>query len=351
MNPYDLITLLTVLSVQKTIKPFWGRWFTSEIIFETAEIAFDKVNEDYRRLAPFVAPNVQGRIQKRKGSSIVSYAPAYVKPKDAVRPNEFFKRTPGEALITGSMTPEQRKNATIAKLLGEHRIKIDNRVEWMRAKALIDGMVTVEGKDYPKVTIDFNRDASLTVTLTGTAKWDEPSGTSTATPVEDLQLMRRKINDLTGDVARDYVFGPDAWALFYATLDPKELQNNEIRGSEGTISAFLDGLEGVEYAGDIRGVGGAGLMRCWVYSQKVLEDENTSVLTDILDTNTVVLIGSGVQGVDCYGAIEDLDSLVATKYFPKIYDEKDPSVRYLLTQSAPLPVPKQINCTAKLVVA
>lgn len=351
MNPFDLITLLTVLRTQKTLKPFWGRWFPTAIEFETQEIAFDKVNVDYRRLAPFVAPNVQGRIQRRTGTSIVSYRPAYVKPKDAVRPNEFFRRTPGEALITGTLTKEQRLNAKIAELLGEHRIKIDNRIEWMRAKALIDGMVTVEGRDYPKVTIDFNRDPSLTVTLTGTAKWDEPTGTSTADPIKDLQDLRRAINDLTGDVARDYVFGPNAWELFYATIDPKELQNNEIRGSEGTISRFLDGLEGVEYAGDIRGVSGAGLMRCWVYSQKVYEDDSSSTLTDILDTNKVVLIGEGVQGVDCYGAIEDLDSLVATKYFPKIYDEEDPSVRYLLTQSAPLPVPKQINSTASIQVA
>lgn len=351
MNPYDLITLLSVLQVQKSLKPFWGRWFRSEIVFETAEIAFDKVSDDYRRMAPFVAPNVQGRIQRRSGSSIVSYRPAYVKPKDAIRPNEFFKRTPGESLITGTLSPEARRNATVAKLLGDHRTKIDNRVEWMRAKALIDGMVTVEGRDYPKVTIDFNRDASLTVTLTGTAQWDEPAVTSTADPIGDLQDLRRKINDLTGDVARDYVFGPNAWALFYASIDPDELQNNEIRGSEGTISRFLDGLEGVEYAGDLRGVNGAGLMRCWVYSQKVYEDDSSSTLTDILDTNTVVLIGDGVQGVDCYGAIEDHEALRALKYFPKVYDEQDPSVRYLLTQSAPLPVPKQINSTASIKVA
>jgi hypothetical protein len=351
MNPYDLITLLTVLSTQKTIKPFWGRWFTSEIVFDTAEIAFDKVNVDYRRLAPFVAPNVQGRVQRRSGSSIVSYRPAYVKPKDAVRPNEAFRRTPGEALITGTLTPEQRRNATVARLLGEHRIKIDNRVEWMRAKALIDGAITVEGRDYPKVTIDFNRDASLTVTLTGTAQWDEPEVSSTADPIGDLQSLRRAINDLTGDVARDYVFGSNAWALFYGFLDPEELQNNELRGSEGTISRFLDGLEGVEYAGDLRGVGGAGLMRCWVYSQKAYEDDSTNTLTDILNTDTVVLIGEGVQGVDCYGAIEDHDALLPLKYFPKVYDEQDPSVRYLLTQSAPLPVPKQINSTASIRVA
>lgn len=346
MNPYDLITLLGVIQVQKSIKPFWGKWFPSERVFETESIAFDEVSEDYRRMAPFVVPNVQGRIQRQRGYQTFAYKPAYVKPKDAVRPNQFFTRTAGESLVTGTLTAQQRANARIAELLASHKIKIDNRVEWMRGKILIDGKVTIEGRDYPKVTVDFNRDASLTVTLTGTAKWDAPS---TATPVKDLQGLRRKISDLTGAVARDYVFGENAWALFYATIDPVKLQNNQIRGSTGTISAFLDGLEGVEYAGTIAGVNGAGQMNLWVYSQKFKEDDDS--LIDGLNTNTVVVLADAVDGVNCYGAIEDIECLQALKYFPKVYDEKDPSVRYLLTQSAPLPVPRQINATASIRVA
>lgn len=350
MNPYDLITLLRVISVQKTIKPFWGKWFPETLTFDTESIAFDKVSTDYRKLAPFVAPNVQGRVQKQQGYSTVSYRPAYVKPKDIVRPNQMFARQAGEPLIVGSATPQQRLNNAVTRLLAEHRIKIDNRVEWMRAKALIDGKVTVEGRDYPKVTVDFNRAASLTVTLAGTAKWDAPT---TAKPLVDLAAGRRDVNDRTGAIVRDYVFGANAWTLFYAIIDPKliVLQDSQIRGSTGTISAFLDGLEGVEFAGTIAGVNGAGAMNLWVYSQKYLDDDGVT-LVDILNTNTVVGLSDAVQGVNCFGAIEDLEAgLVATEYFPKVYDEKDPSARYLLTQSAPLPVPRQPNATFSIRVA
>lgn len=345
MNPYDLITLLTVLQTTKSIQPFWGNWFKQEITFETEKIAFDQVNIEYRRMAPFVAPNVQGRVQRKYGYSTVSYAPAYVKPKDAVRPNQAFARAPGESLVTGNLTAEQRMNAAVTTLLEMQRIKIDNRIEWMRAKAIIDGKVVCEGRDYPKVTIDFNRDSSLTVTLAGAAKWDQ----STATPLTDLANGKKSVNALTGQVVRDYVFGANAWALFYAKLDFTKIQNNMIRGSEGTITQFLEGVEGVEYAGTITGVNGAGLMNCYVYTQKFVDDDGT--VSDILDTNTVVGIASGVEGVDCYGAIEDLGAMRALKYFPKVYDEEDPSVRYLLTQSAPLPVPKQPNCTFSIKVA
>ena len=46
-----------------------------------------------------------------------------------------------------------------------------------------------------------------------------------------------------------------------------------------------------------------------------------------------------------FGAILDHDSLVAEPYFPKSWLEKDPSVRYLLMQTAPLLVPYRANAT------
>lgn len=340
MNPFDLITLLEVLRVQKQLVSFWSRWFPETITFDTAEIAFDKVSSDYRKMAPFVAPNVQGRVQRQAGFSTISYAPAYVKPKDVVRPNIAQRRTAGESLVTGTLSQQQRYDNAVANLLAEQRIKIENRVEWMRAKALIDGKITVEGRDYPKVTIDFGRHASLTTVLTGTARWSD----ALSTPIKDLSDARRRVSDLSGAVVRDYVFGPSAWALFYAKLpDASKLQNNTLRGSEGTVSSFLDGLEGVEFAGSISGVGGAGEMRFWVYSAKVLDE--TGALVDILQTDTVVGVSDSVQGVDCYGAIEDLGSLSAIEMYPKMWEEQDPSAMYLMTQSAPLPVPKYANAT------
>lgn len=344
MNPYDLVTLLGVLKTSKTMKYFWSKWFPREILFETDKIAFDDVSEDYRRLAPFVAPNVQGRVQKQRGFSTTTYAPAYVKPKDIVRPNQAFARRPGESLVVGSLTPEQRMDAAVSELLFSQRVKIDNTVEWMRCQALAYGKYTVEGRDYPKVTVDFNRHSSLTYTLAGGAKWDQV----TATPLADLAAGKVNVNNRSGGVVRDVVFGSNAWSLFYAKIDPTKVQNNQIRGSEGTISAFLDGLEGVEYAGTIAGVNGAGMTNLWVYSQKFVADDGT--VTDMLNTNLVVGLSEAANGADCYGAIEDLGALKALKYFPKVWDNEDPSVRYLMTQSAPLPVPGQ-NGTYSILVA
>jgi hypothetical protein len=52
-----------------------------------------------------------------------------------------------------------------------------------------------------------------------------------------------------------------------------------------------------------------------------------------------VILGSpgGAQGIRCYGAILDKEIRAASRY-PKEWDEEDPAARFLMTQSAPLPL-------------
>ena len=53
-----------------------------------------------------------------------------------------------------------------------------------------------------------------------------------------------------------------------------------------------------------------------------------------------------------YGAIRDEDAgFQALPYFAKSWAEQDPSVRYLLMQSAPLTVPYRINASCGITVA
>ena len=349
--PYDLYSsydLLEVVRVQKSIPKFWLQFFPGQINATTDEIALDKVSDNYKKLAPFVAPNVQGRVMKKDGYTTVSFRPAYVKPKDVVDPSTDLVRQPGEAFATGSLSPEARRNAVMAFLLGRQRIVIDNRIEWMAAKAIIDGKVTVVGEDYPAVTVDFRRDAALTITLTGGALWSA----GTATPAADIMTARRAINDKCGAVGNRVVFGPSAWANFYAkelTGANNTLLNTQIRGSETTVSFLRDGFEGVEYMGTYKGSNGAGF-ECWVYTAKYEDD--AGVMQDILDPNKVVIVAPDVRGVQCYGAIRDKRAgFQSLKYFPKNWEVEDPSVEYVMTQSAPLMVPVQPNATASIQTA
>ncbi len=342
MGPFDLMELLGVLQTAKTLPSFWLQWFPREMTFTTESIALDEISNDYRKLAPFVAPNVQGRVQAQHGFRTVSYRPAYVKPKDIVDPNNnMFSRTPGESLTTGSLTPSQRFEATVAKLLLEQRVKIDNRLEWMGAKVLQDGKVTIDGVDYPTVTVDFNRDATLTRVLTTTARWND----SAPNPLADIKAANKASNDLCGATGHQLVFGTDAWDSFSAWMVANKLVliNNDYRGSRTEISLITNGFEGVEYVGRVQGSNGAGF-ECWVYSARYTDEAGAQ--QPMLDPTRVIGISNMVSGVQAFGAIRDKKAdLQPLRYFPKMWDVEDPSVTYIMTQSAPLMVPGYINAT------
>lgn len=349
IDVFDTTTLLEVLRVQKKPKTFWlDKCFPRQINFETEKIAFDRVNEDYRRLAPFVAPNVQGKVMTREGSDMVAFKPAYVKPKHIVNPDDVIVRQPGEALGTGSLSLEQRREAIVADILERHKQMHIMTREWMAAKAIIDGKVTIEGENYPKVTVDFRRDASLTVVLLTTAKWDAPT---TATPLVDLKNARAACNTLCGAVIRDVIFGAGAWALFAGFTDVKALLDKQIRGSESDFTKMTDGFDDtVEYLGSLQGTGGAGLLRLWLYSGKYKDEAGS--LQNILDTDTVVGVDfAAVEGHRCFGAIRDGKAgFKPLDMFPKMWEDEDPWAEYLMTQSAPLMVPKQPNATFSIKV-
>lgn len=348
MGPYDLITLLGVLSVTKTLPSFWLQYFPDEMTFQTEAIAMDEISDDFRRLAPFVAPNVQGRVQKQRGFTTVSYRPAYVKPKDIVDPNNnFFVRTAGESFATGNLTPKQRYDATVSRLLVDQKRKIDNRLEWMASKAIIYGKVTCDGIDYPKVTIDFNRDASLTRTLTGTAQWNSTA----ANPLKDIKAANRASNDLCGATNHDIIFGADAFDSFVAWITTNQLKliDTNYRGSQTNLALITNGFEGLEYAGRVQGLQGGAGFDCWIYSAKATLEDGT--LEQLLPPNAVVGVSRMVNGVRAFGAIKDKKAgLAPLKYFPKMWEVEDPSVEYIMTQSAPLIVPRVTNATWLMLV-
>lgn len=343
---YDTTTLLSVMSFQKpTIVPFYLGFFNQQINFETEDIAFDRVTTDYRRLAPFVAPNVQGRVQGRDGYDTVSFKPAYVKPKDIVDPSMDLIRRPGEALGSGSLSNAQRRDAVIAEILRQHRTKLLNRNEWLAARALIDGAVTIAGDDYPSVTVDFRRHSSLSYNLVGAARWNQVG----SDPLADIQLAKQNAFSRSGVKITRLIFGANAWAAFAANakVDLKNQMDRNFGGLTTEVTRLYDAYEGQEYMGRIAGLNNAGLIEAWIDTSKYVD--STGAEQFFLDQDTVVGIGNGVEGVRCFGAIRDVKAgLQAREVFTKMWENEDPSVEYMMSQSAPLMVPKRPNATFKI---
>lgn len=344
-NHLDLATLLEVRRQQKVIAPFWLNFFGRQISFETPFIDFEEVSRKYKKLAPFVAPNVQGRVITTQGSAMKRFAPAYVKPKSVIDPSKIIARQVGE-MPYQPMSNESRRLAVIAEETREHKTRIANREEWLAAQAILYGTVTVSGEDYPSQTVNFGRDASLTNTLLTTAKWSE----TTAKPLDDILGMRRKVNTLSGAVADRMIFGTNAWDYFVARLGLNNpttgnLLDRNFRGSESDVSRLLNGYEGAEFAGRFVGSNGASF-EAWVYNGTYEDD--TGATQNFMDPRDVIGVGP-VDGVRCYGAIMDAGAgYRAIPVYMKNWLNEDPSVEYLLSQSAPLMVPGEPNATFRI---
>lgn len=341
---YTTVQLLPVLRQIKALPSFFLGFFPNAIHFDTDEIAIDKVSDNYKRVAPFVAPNVQGVVIREKGFHTVAFKPAYLKPKAAIDPSMVFPRRPGENLLTGSLTPEQKFKIAVAETLRKQKAMIENSWEVMAASAVIYGYVDVSAPDYPAKRVDFQRDPALTITT----DWTASSITSEQT-FADLRLGKQLVNDksASGTVVRDYIFGQEAWDLF-VKINKDELfgdhglMDTRFKGSETLITRMSDGLEGVEYMGRIAGVNGAGAMDIYVNTQKYFDQDGQEQY--MVPQNGVVGVSRAIEGYRCFGAIHDKKAgFRSMEMFPKQWDEEDPSVDYVMVQSAPLMVPRDPN--------
>lgn len=337
----------TLIEVQQRfpeeIQGFWRRLYPRVVTSDREEIMFDALDTPDRKLAPFVAPNVQGRVMRGQGWTTRVFAPAYVKPKHVMEPSKAIRRMFGEA-IGGGMSQLQRWNAHVANNLRLERESIERRWEWLAAMATIYGAVTIEGQDYPLVTIDFGRDASLTVTLSGTARWND----SAPDPLGDIQDMVDASFTLGSAPTNTLIFGVDAWASFIVNPDVLDLLDNTRRGSTSDFSRT-----GLNAPGNFQNMGTvsstSGTFELWRYSNwyhEVNEETGEKTVAQFLDSRDVVGHGSALDGVAAFGAIQDADaefSLNEATIFPKMWKNDDPSVVYTMSQSAPLFVPMNPN--------
>lgn len=310
--------------------------FPSVMTFEDEYIDFEKIREG-RKLAPLVVPTSQGRPVYSEASTVTRMKAAYLKPKDPISPGRVIKRRPGENLFApNAMSPGARFNAIIGDILRVHRETIDRREEWMCAQAVITGKLTLEGPDYPTRVVDFGRAANHTINLTGAARWDQAGVDHMAVLQTWIDRVRRA--PFGGPVNRLTVGANVIGVLLKSEAVLKQL-DTQLRGSNADLNTGLRAGEYVEYIGRL----GPNL-ELWVNSDFYELPDGTAV--PFLDPDTVVLTGPNIMGARCFGAILDQAAgYRATPVFPKMWHQEDPSATFVMSQSAPLPVPVNPNNT------
>lgn len=340
-NIFDTSTLLGTMRHLEAPSNYWlNLCFPQVIQFDTEEIDFSKLQEN-RKIAPLVVPTAQGVPIYSAAEERGSIKPAYVKPKDAVSASRVIRRVAGYGELNSSapMTPQQRYNAIVTDILRQHREAIERRWEWMAAEAVLYGSVTLEDDNYPRKVVDFQRNGGHSVTLTGGNVWGA-AGVSILGLLESWKKTMRRAKH--GGVSNRLTVGIDAWEVMRADEEIRDLIKTDYRpqqqGGLDVNFGVLEGLE-VEYVGKINGT-----TDVYVYSDYYELPDGT--VTDFMDPRDVVLTSPTIGGIRCFGAIQDVEaSFQPLAIFPKMWNQKDPSATFVMSQSAPLMVPLNPNAS------
>lgn len=331
---YETIELVHVVHNLKTPQQFLlKKFFPNVVESDTEEVAID-VDVGKRRMAPFCSPLVRGKLVESRQWSTNIFKPPYIKDKrvpDLMRP---VRRQIGEQ-ITGSLSPRERYEANVAFELTDQIEMIDRRLEWMASSALQTGTITIVGEGYPNpIVINFLRDSSLTVTLTGAAQWGQPN----VYPDQNIIAWSSIVLQKSGAAPTDIVFTNTPWQAFLASP-----------GVRASIFYPRSGANDIQYGGTVQKgaiyMGHWGQFDLWLYNDWYV-DPVTDLESPLLPDGTVILTSENLDGLRSFGLIKDPEFAYGPlAYAPKMWIEKDPAQLNMLMQSAPLVVPSRVNAS------
>jgi len=240
---------------------------------------------------------------------------------------------PGEQ-IGGTMSPADRIRALIAFDMQDQLNMLRRRLEVMCGEVLTTGKSTITGDKYPTQVVDFLRSASHTIVAS--PLW------SAATPpiLNNLQDWAQVVLEDTGVFPNDVIMTVDVWKVFRADAGVTNVLNVFRRYTDlPTVMPYAQVTEGGVQMGNLEG------FNIFVYSGWYV-DPADGVEKPILPAGTVIMCSPTLEGVQAYGAIRDEEiGLQPVPYYVKSWIQYDPSVRYVMLQSAPIMVPFRPNAS------
>lgn len=334
---YSSAVLQRVVSDLLTTAPSFllDRYFGEVSVSQQEEIFFD-VLQGKPRLAPFVSPLVEGQIVQNLGYTTKSFAPAYIKDKRVLENGKAFRRRAGQP-IAGPINRAAQQQLDLADMLDDQVAMVNRRLEWMASEVLRTGSVTVTGEKYPTQVVNFGRDAALSVTLLTTARWND----SAPVPLDDLETWATLMRTKSGSPVVDVIMAEDVWTVFRKNADVKALlgdnrQSPSTRLDLGPMQPATPGT--AQFHGTV------GTFNIFTYADTYVDSAGAT--QKYIPDNYLLMVGTRLEGVRHFGAIRDEDAgFQAVDMFPKSWTQPDPSVRFVMLQSAPLVVPYRVNAS------
>lgn len=336
LDLFETRKMLAALEQRKPPRSFLlDKFFSASETFDSEHVDID-IWKGKRRLAPFVSPTKEGKVIERIGYKTNSYKPPYIKPKMVTTAADILKRPMGTHIYGSNMSPMQKAAQQLGKDLGTMDDMILRREEWMAASVLTSGQVRCIGEGIDE-TVNFMMEASHLPVLAGTALWSDHTN---AKPLDNLRAWKRMIAKDSGVNPTDVIMSTDVYDNFLAC--------DQITGSENLFDirrVILGQINpqdvggGVTYIGRITELG----LDLWTYEEWYVDEYDKDTEKPMIPEGKLIMGSPNAYARRLYGAIKDLKATGAVRRFPKSWEEDDPSARFVMVQSAPIPALHQVD--------
>ena len=345
---FDTRTMLE--AVEQMHRP--SRWLRDTFFPAAAPADTEALDVDIikggRKLAPFCSPLAEGKVVTGAGFTTQTLKPGYIKPKRATTAADLLTRSPGSIVYAGGETIEQRAQKKLGADLADLMDTIDRREEWMAASALDLGAITMKIKGETadqSVLVDFQMSGTHKITLTSTDLWSDAASDPLA-KLASIASTIRKDSGISPDIL---VLCSDAAGAFVANAKVQKYMDM-LKVDVGQINP-RELPQGVTYICSLRYPG----LFIDVYAyDEWYEHEDTGVLTPMVPLKKAWLGSTRSANRTQYAVIQDIEAIeggqAAVSRFPKSWVTKDPAVRWLMVQAAPLPTLKQPDAFASIQV-
>lgn len=343
-NTVSIYEPRTMMGVIRKLPPvhtfFRSTFFSREKTFVTKSVDMD-YKKGARKLAPFVSREIGGKVVPNTGYTTETYTPPFIAPDRVTTIDDILDRQPGESLYSGR-TPAQRAVIQMSEDFTDLREMILRREEWMCAQAMLTGKIVVLGEGV-KDTIDFRFTNLIDISKDAKRKW---KGGTAQNKYADLKAWHEKVQKegftncnvciMASDVVTEFLMDEQIRKLLdvknyaLAVIKPTQKENN------------------VTYIGTIHELG----LDLYQYNEWYVDDWTdpaNPVELPMVPAGTLMMASTHAKYSMYYGAISILNQktekweTVAGKYVPDTFIKKRPDRRFLSLQSAPVPVPHEVD--------
>lgn len=335
---YSTRTLLEAFETGPIVSTFLrDTFFKGREYPPTSTIEFD-FRRGRRKMAPFVAPLVGGKVMERMGFETRFFKAPRIAPVRALRIPDLEPRLMGETIYSGRTESDRA-----AELIAEDSEFLDDaitrREEWMCRQVLVNGGLTVTAENGYQQVINYLEYGVPAANTSNheliTTKWDQAG----SDPLRDLETARQNTIKVSGIAPNVALFGTNAASVFTRNASVQTLLDNR-RFELGSVQPIIQSDSVIRFA-IVPG------LECYSYSEYFEDDAGT--LFPMLPPDLVMLLSTNVQNKIVYGAFTQLEDAKAKRFvtyqtsrIPFVYGDEEGGAMYYRLTSCPLPMPMDV---------